>query len=132
MERLTSRERPKSAPYLRIKNSKRTSVSSILFYSIRMRKKLKKIRFFWSPVSHIVPKNVKKEGSLEVFEHPFFCRIEKNEGGPFADIEKICEKKVSRPKKTLHKKFLVKGGTRTHVLLLRRPQKSRNLYAKCQ
>ena len=30
--------------------------------------------FFWSPVSRIVPKNV-KGGPLEVFEHPFFCKI---------------------------------------------------------
>ena len=32
--------------------------------------------FFWSPVSHIVPKNV-KGGPLRVFEHTFFCKIEK-------------------------------------------------------
>ena len=50
-------------------------------------------------------------------------------GGPFGDI---CEKKVSQSRKKLHKKILVKGGTRTHVLLLGRPQKSRNLYAKWQ
>ena len=41
--------------------------------------------FFWSPVSRIVPKNV-KGGLLGVFEHPFFCIIGKNEGGPFGDI----------------------------------------------
>ena len=62
---------------------------------------MKKIRtffeFFWSPVSRIVPKNV-KGGPLGVFEHPSFCKIEKNEGGPFGDIEKICEKKVTKPK----------------------------------
>ena len=52
----------------------------------------------------MVPKNV-KGGPLEVFEHPFFCKIEKNEGGPFGDIEKICEKKVSQGRKNLHKKI---------------------------
>ena len=39
----TSRERPKSAPYLRLKNSKKPSVSSILFYSTRV--DLKKAKF---------------------------------------------------------------------------------------
>ena len=98
-------------------------MSSILFYSTRVRKKLKKkilFKFFWSPVSRIVPKNV-KEGPLEVFEHPFFCKIEKNEGGPFGDMEKICEKKSHKAEKTCTKNFLVKGGTRIHVLLLGRP-----------
>ena len=36
--------------------------------------------FFWSPVSRIVPKNLKRD-PLGVFEHPFFCKIEKNEEG---------------------------------------------------
>ena len=94
-----------------------------------MRKKLKKkpkifeifVDFSWYPESRIVPKNV-KEGPLGVFEHPFFCKIEKIEGGPFGDIEKICEK-VSKSRNNLHKKCLVKGGTRTHVLLLGRSLK---------
>ena len=80
-------------------------MSRILFYSTRKRKKLKKkIRIFKiffrnvflklflkSPISRIVPKNV-KGGLLEVFEHPFFCKIDKNEGGPFGDIKKIAKK----------------------------------------
>ena len=50
-----------------------------------MRKKLKRnpelfikffFEFFWSPVSRTVPKSV-KGGPLGVFEHPFFCKIEK-------------------------------------------------------
>ena len=62
-------------------------MSSILFYTTRVKKKLKKKNpnIFWSPVSRIVPKNV-KGGPLEVFEHPFSCIIEKKEGGPFGDI----------------------------------------------
>ena len=63
------------------KQQKDFRVSSILFYSTRMRKKLKKqfrifFEYFWSPVSRIVPKNVKGV-PLEVFEHPFFSKIEK-------------------------------------------------------
>ena len=51
-------------------------------------------------------------------------------GGLFGDIKKIAKK--SHKAENLHKKNLVGDGTRTHVLLLGRPQKSRNLYAKCQ
>ena len=36
-------------------------------------------KFFWSLVRRIVPKDVKR-GPLGVFEHPFFCKIGKNEG----------------------------------------------------
>ena len=104
-------------------------VSSILFYSTRIRKKLK--IFFWSPVSRIVPKNV-KGGPLGVFEHPFFCKIEKIEGGPSETLKKFAKKSLTMPK-TCTKNFLVMGGTRIHVLLLGRPQKSLNkLYVKCQ
>ena len=45
-----------------------------------------------------MPKNV-KEGPLGVYEHPFFCKLEKNEGGPFGDVENICEKIVSQSRK---------------------------------
>ena len=53
-------------------------MSSILFNSNRMRKKLGKNRknffiFFWSPVSRIVPKNVKgdlKQASLPLPQVP--------------------------------------------------------------
>ena len=89
-----------------------------------MRKKLKK-KSEKSPVSCIVPKYVKGSGPLGVFEHPFFWKIEKTEGVPFGDIKKM-RKKVSQSRNNLHKKFLVKGGTRTHVLLLGRPQKIRS------
>ena len=39
-------------------------------------KKNPNFQIFWSPVSRIVPQNV-KGGPLGVFEHPFFCKIEK-------------------------------------------------------
>ena len=100
----TRRERPKSAPYLDLKNSQRTSKCQVLFFSTvpALGKNEKKIRkffsnFFLSPVSRIVPKNV-KESPLGVFEHPFVCKIEKNEGGPFGDIKKMCEKGLTKPK----------------------------------
>ena len=74
-----------------------------------------------------------KRGPLGVFEHPFHCKIEKKEEGLFGDLKKICEKKSQKAEKTCTKKLLVMGGTRTHVLLLGRPQKSLiNLYVKCQ
>ena len=53
-------------------------------------------------------------------------------GGTFADIKKICEKMYHKAEKNLHKKIFGQGWTRTHVLLLGRLQKSRNLCAKCQ
>ena len=53
------------------------------------------VEFFWSPVSRIVPKNV-KEGPLGICEHPFFCKI---------DIKKIGEKKSQSRKKPALKIF---------------------------
>ena len=47
-------------------------------------------------------------------------------------MKKNCEKK-SQSRNNMHKKILVKGETRTHVLLLGRPQIILiNLYANCQ
>ena len=43
--RLTSRDRPKSAPYPRLKNSKKTSKCQVLFYSTRKSKFFEK-KFF--------------------------------------------------------------------------------------
>ena len=103
-------------------------MSSILFYSTRVRKK--NSEFFWSAVSRIVPKNV-KGGSLGVFEHQFFCKIEKNEGALWRHLKNLRKKSHEAEKPA--QKNLAMGWTRTHVLLLGRPQKSLiNLYAKCQ
>ena len=66
--------------------------------------------FFVSGKSHSAEKC--KRGPLGVFEHPLFCKIGK----------KLRKKSLTKPK-NLHKKFLVMGGTRTHVLLLGRRQK---------
>ena len=67
-------------------------------------------------------KNVKK-GPLGVFEHPFFCILGKNEGGTFWRHLQICETKSHQAEKKPAQKFLVMGGTRTHVILLGRHQK---------
>ena len=55
-----------------------------------------------------MPKVVKEDPS-GVFKHPFFCKIEKNEGRPFGGIEKICGKKVSQNRKNQHKKDFGQG-----------------------
>ena len=47
---------------------------------------------------------------------------QKMKGGPFGDI---CEKSLTKPKKIAQKNF-GHGGTRTHVILLVRPRKSRS------
>ena len=118
----TSWERPKSAPYLRLKNSKRTSKCQIFSSTVpAWGKNWTKIPsflkiffrfFFWSSASRIVPKNV-KGGPLGVFEHPFFCKIEKNDGDSL-ETKKVCKKSLTMPKK--------KPAQKTHILLLGRPQ----------
>ena len=53
-------------------------------------------------------KNV-KEGPLKVSGHPFFCKIGKNEGGPFGDIKKICGKKSHKAGKKPAQKIFGQG-----------------------
>ena len=80
--------------------------------------------FLKSPESCLVAKNVKRV--------PLGVVAKKLKGGPFEDIVKVCEKKSLKAE--IHaNKILVRSETRTHVLLLDRPQKIlMNLYAKCQ
>ena len=67
--------------------------------------------FFVSGKSHSAKKV--KGDPLGVFGHPFICKIEKKmKGKPFGDKTNL-RKKVSTPKNTCTKKFLVMGGTRT-------------------
>ena len=107
---ITSRERPKSAPYLRLKNSKRTSkCQSILFYGTGKTQKLNRIGApveIFHPFSRkskrnggalLVKKNFSKKsltmpkklkgGTLWIFQHPF-CRKtpKKLKGGPFGEF----------------------------------------------
>ena len=65
-----------------------------------MRKKKFPKFFLKSPVSRIVPKNVKRGGrTLRFFEHPFFCKIEKIE------IKKNAKKKFHKAQITCSKNF---------------------------
>ena len=51
-----------------------------------------------------------KRGHLGVFEHPFFGKMGKNEGGPSGDIKKICEKKSHKAENKPAQKNLVMAG----------------------
>ena len=123
---VTSRERPKLAPYLRLKNSKRTSkCQSILFYGtgktqklnrigapegtlwdfssiLSQIKKLKEGHFWWKKnflkKSLTMPKKL-KGGTLWIFQHPF-CRktLKKLRGGTLWG-NFFFEKKVSQRRK---------------------------------
>ena len=96
-QKVTSRERPKSAPYLRLKKTRKRKPLFLQLETTKALKKLKiekKIRFFSIflkfPVSRIVPKNVKGD-ALRFFEHPFCCKISKIDGRN----KKISEKNQS-------------------------------------
>ena len=81
----TSRDRPKSAPYPRLKNSKKTSkCQSILFYGTGKPKS-------WTEFAH-------QRGHFEIL-HPF-CRKsrKKIEGGALL-VSKFFEKSLTMPKK---------------------------------
>ena len=74
----TSRERRKSAPYIMLKNSTRTSkCQSIFFYSTRK--------------THGDP--------FGFFNIHFVAKYQKNEGGSFGDIENFRKKSLTMPKK---------------------------------
>ena len=84
---ITRRDRPKSAPYLRLKNRKSTSKNQVFFSTVPVPHEEKIFRNFFEIFSEvsgsrIVPKNVKGR-LLGFFEHPFCCKIEKNEVGEF-------------------------------------------------
>ena len=92
----TSRERHKSAPYLRLKNSARTlKVSSILSYSTRKTKKSDRT-------------GAVKEGPFGIFQHPLCDKISKKlKGGPlFSGPNSITTSLVWQNFKTE-----LKGGT---------------------
>ena len=110
----TSRERPKSAPYpcSKIAKGLQSVKYSLLQYPCEEKIETKfrfflkfSFDFFVSGKSHSA-ENCKR-GPLGVFEHPFFCKIGKNEGGPFGDNN---QKSLTMPKKNQHKNFLVMLG----------------------
>ena len=94
----TSRERPKSAPYLRLKKTRKPP-----FLQLETTKALKKLKiekknsdFFFdffevSGKSHSAEK-CKKGDALGFFEHPFCCKISKIDG---RNNKKISEKNQS-------------------------------------
>ena len=99
-------------------------MSSVLFYSTRIRKSFSEIffrKFFEVTGKSNSTEKCKRGDPLGFFEHQFFGKIDKKRRG-LEDIEKICEKKSHKAEITCTKK-LVKGESRTHVLLLGRPQK---------
>ena len=96
--RLTSRDRPKSAPYLRLKNSKRTSkCQNILFYSTQFfcvsqcRKKLKG-ETLWDFSTSVLSQNFKNEGGpfVEFFSQKNFTMPKKVKGGPLVLSGIVC------------------------------------------
>ena len=119
----TSRERPKSAPYLRLKISKRFSNCQVLSSPVPEKKVYNVFANFFevSGKSHCAKKC--KRVPLGVFQHPFFCKIGKNEGWTLCRHLKKLRKKLSQSRKKSAQK-MDKGGTRTHVLPLGRRQKA--------
>ena len=76
-----------------------------------------------------MPKNV-KGGPFGVFEHPFFCKMEKNEGGTCGDIKTICEKKSHKAEITCTKKIRHGRDSNPSFCLadLKNPQKKQKNY----
>ena len=72
-----------------------------------------------------MPTNV-KGGIWEFLNIHFLEKWGKNERGPSGDIKKICEKKSHKAENKPAQKNFGHGGTRTHVILLVRPRKSRS------
>ena len=72
-----------------------------------------------------MPTNV-KGGIWEFLNIHSLEKWEKNEGGPSGDIKKNCEKKSHKAENKPAQKNFGHGGTRTHVILLVRPRKSRS------
>ena len=126
----TSRERPKSAPYLRLKNNKRTSKCQVFSSTVPVWGKIeKKIRFFFEFFKNFLVS--RKSHSAELCKMgPFGSFLtsillqnrQKNEGWA---LWRYLRKKSHKAEKNCPKNF-GHGGTRTHVVLLVRPRKSRS------
>ena len=131
----TSRDRPKSAPYPRLKNSKKTSKCQVFSSTVPAWGKILKnpnfFELFWSPVSRIVPKNCKR-GPLGGFEHPFLCKIEKKwRVDPLETLKKL-RKKSHKAEKTCTKKFDQGRDSNPRPSAWQTSKSLINLYAKCQ
>ena len=100
----TSRERPKSAPNLRLKNTRKRKP---LFLQLETTKALKKLKIekqiseFFSNFFEVSGKSHSAEkckgGALGFFEHPFCCKISKIDGRN--NKKKFGKKSVSQCRK---------------------------------
>ena len=102
----TSRDRPKSVPYLRLKNSKRTSKCQSILYSTRIFLK-----------SLTMPKKTERgEGPFGIFQHPF-CRKtpKKIEKGTLWGKIVFPKKSLAMAKKTERAEPLVSSGIVCYV-----------------
>ena len=97
VEKRTSRERPKSAPYLRLKKTRKRKPLFLQLETTKALKNLeteKKFRFFFRNFFEVSGKphsaeKCKKGDALGFFEHPFCCKISKIDG---RNNKKISEK----------------------------------------
>ena len=97
VEKRTSRERPKSAPYLRLKKTRKRKPLFLQLETTKALKNLeteKKFRFFFEislkfPVSRIVPKNVKRGTLWDFLNIHSVVKYQKLMGGT---IKKVSEK----------------------------------------
>ena len=72
-----------------------------------------------------MPTNV-KGGIWEFLNIHSLEKWEKMKGDPLETFKKICEKKSHKAENKPAQKKIGHGGTRTHVILLVRPRKSRS------
>ena len=124
---ITSRERPKSAPYL--SSTRRERLKSALYLWLKKRKRpfLKKtwiFEFFSFRKCHIVPKKVKGGPVAR-----FCCKISKNlKGGPFWDIGKFSKKSRTMPKKIERGDPLVSSGFVEYVKFVKKNERGTLLH----
>ena len=116
-------EKKSKAPYRNLKNRKRTSKCQVLSSTVPENEEKFSEFFLKSPVSRMVPKNVKGERPFGILLNIHsVAKYKKLKGSPSEKFKNL-RKKVSQSRNNMQK-ILVKGETRTHVLLLGRPQKS--------
>ena len=85
LETKTSRDRPKSAPYLRLKNSTKTSKCQVFSFTVPETPKS------WTELAR----------PFDIFQHPFCCEISKKlKGNPLKTLSNFSEKKSHNAEKT--------------------------------
>ena len=109
IKKKTSRERPKSARYLKLKKTRKRKPLFLQLETTKTFKKLKietKFEFFSGifskfPVSRRVPKKCKRGDALRFFEHPFCCKILKMDGRNNKKIRKKINLTVPKKEESL-------------------------------